>query len=161
VNRHADESRRDEPIRHEPERDAAFAAELAAALPRPAPEAVDWDGLHARVMAGAAPVLRARRATGAGAAAAGWLDALAGWSRPGVPAGGLAAIAMIALLLVLPARPGGPAGGADPAQEAAERITVQDELLAGVADDVRPLVVAGGDADVLLDLALGYAGEEW
>jgi hypothetical protein len=174
VNRHADEARGDEAIpedalrdgslRDEPERDADLAAALAAALPRPAPEAVDWDGLHARVMAGARPVLQARRGLPPGAAERGWLDALAGWSRPGVPAGGLAVLALILLLVLLPARPGHPPGAAGDggaAPVAAERITMQDELMRGVADDLRPLVLAGGDADILLDLALGFAGEEW
>jgi hypothetical protein len=143
---------RDDPGDGEPDVHDELRAALAAAVPAPPLDAVDWDGLQARISAAAMPLLvqPAQRAP-----VAAWWQPLAGWSPRGIP---LAAAA--SLLLVL----GAGMLRTEPASFTAHAVayfwTVEEELAWGTVSGGRPLLdeVSG---DGILDVALFYEGEEW
>jgi hypothetical protein len=144
-----DDGRDDE---DEADLDGELRAALAAAVPEPPLDAVDWDGLQLRITAAATPLL-ARHSSVVPARA--WWQPLAEWSPHGIP---LAAAA--ALLLMLGA--GQLRTGATPAASPAIALfwTVEEELAWGTAAAGRPLL-ADVSADGVLDAALFDDGEEW
>jgi hypothetical protein len=127
-------------------------AALAAAMPEPPLDAVDWDGLQLRITAAATPLL-ARRPQGAPARA--WWQPLAGWSPRGIPL-----TAAAALLLMLGAGLLHTDGAPAASHGIAYFWTVEEELAWGSAADGRSLLDAAGE-DGILDAALFYDAEEW
>jgi hypothetical protein len=121
---------------------------LRAATPEPPLDAVDWDRLHARVMAGAKPIL-------ARTPVRSWWDVAAAWAARGIPlTAAAAAAAALALGLGTP-RADRPAPG-DVASDFTP-VTVE-EVLAGEAG---ALLLAATEDDVLVTAFLDFDGEEW
>lgn len=118
--------------------DEVLKALLRAESPVPPFDEVDWAGLHARITAGAAPLLRGR--SGA------WWHYLAAWSWRAAPAAAAAAAAVL-LLLGQVARP-----AVQVTTAAGEFRIVEEELADAMVVDALPLLVPSGDD--LLDAAL-------
>ena len=128
--------------------DRALRAHLRAAVPEPPEHAVDWDALHARILARARPLISlARRRS--------WWDYLGDWTRLGLPGATAAAAAMLVLAVGVGRR--SPAAIED---FATNHVSVEEDLLAVLPEDVRPLVTPEAGTDALLDAALGYSGGE-
>lgn len=123
---------------HELNTDEALKALLRAESPAPPFDDVDWARLHARITAGAAPLLRGR--TGS------WWQYLAAWSYRAAPAAAAAAAAVM-LLLGQIGRP-----TAEVTTAAAEFRIVEEELADVMIAESLPLLVPTGDD--LLDAAL-------
>lgn len=134
-------------------RNDLLAEALRAAVPAVPVDEVDWTALRARIGSAAAPLLAAARPDRSTRPRT-WWQPLAGWSPYGIP---LAAAATVLLML---------AGGAlRPGQavlpySGSSFVTIEEELVNGLAASARPLL-AGGDADVMLDAALFFDGEDW
>jgi hypothetical protein len=137
----------------------ALTRALRDALPPPPVDGVDWPALQARVTGAAAPELAARAAAGRAQARApraprAWWQPLAVWSPRGIP---LAAAATAVLMIAAGAvRSGSGAVAAD----VNGFVTIEEELASGVAVGARS-ILAGLDADAMLDVALFYDGEDW
>jgi hypothetical protein len=108
-------------------------------------DGVDWDALHARIMADAA--------TRQPAVAEPW-SLVARWAYRGIPAAGALLAAGLAALLILPLD-SRPAAAAPPGFW-----PVAEELMAGVPEDTRRLIDAGADVASLLDLVLAAEQKE-
>ena len=129
--------------------DAALRALLRSAAPEPPIEEVDWDGLHARIAARAQPLLKQtpRRA---------WLHMLAHWSMPALPVTASAAAVLALLIAAGLIGPRQPDASAPAATGAASYVTVEEELTYAVTNDERAVLIAGADANELLDMVLFY-----
>ncbi|HEX7120659.1 MAG TPA: hypothetical protein VF212_17835 [Longimicrobiales bacterium] len=142
-----------------PLRGDALRRALREAAPRPPLEAVDWDRLHARVMAGArqlGPRAGARRR---------WWDVAAAWASRGVPITATAAAAAAAVLALGGSPTGrGPAGGPSaggpppgtPAWGSAPAPTLEEWLAA----DAGPLLADAAAEDALARALLSDEREE-
>jgi hypothetical protein len=130
-------------------RDDALAAALRAAVPQPPMDEVDWDGLHARITAAAAPLTEASPPV--------WWQPLAGWSPRGIP---MAAAATVLLMLGAAAIGTAARDGLDVTPARISFETVEEELVRGLAIGSRPLL-AGLETDAMLDAVLFYDGEDW
>jgi hypothetical protein len=147
-------------------RNDALRAELRRVSAEPPVDAVDWSGLHARIMAAAAPALAdaassmpvlagASSSAGGPAVPATWWQFTADRAFRGGPlvAGAAAVVALLFVVVTGVDRAVPDSGG-----ESAFR-TVEEELYYGLSDAARPLLLAGAEAGVLLDAAL-FQGEE-
>ena len=112
---------------HEHHDDDALRALLQSATPAPPVDDVDWQRLHARITAGATPLLRARTQS--------WWGLVASWSGR---AGSAAAAAAAALLLLLSqvSRPA-PAGN--------EFFTVEEVLAEAMLAEAGPILAPTND----------------
>lgn len=120
------------------------------AFASPPYDAVDWNALHGRIMAAAAPALEWTRRP------SGW-DILAGWSRRGLPLAASAAAAALVLVLggVFDARLG-------PDTDAAHGIaTVEDALAGALPEPARSLVLAASEQEALINAVVHLNEEEW
>jgi negative regulator of sigma E activity len=141
-------------------RDDALRKALRAAVPEPPLDDVDWDALHARITAAAQPHVRGarprQRQAPVGGAAAPWWTPLAGWSARGIPLAAAATVLLVIGAGVIGTRP---QTAQAPAEDVAFR-TLEEELVSGVSAGSRPLL-AGVEAESMLDAALFYEGEDW
>lgn len=102
-------------------------------------DGVDWERLHARILADAA------RPAALGAQP--W-DVVASWASRGIPAAGALLAAAVVALLILPLN------ARSDAAAAAALLPVAEELMASVPEETRLLLHAGSDLESLLNLVL-------
>ncbi|HEX6940266.1 MAG TPA: hypothetical protein VF158_12705 [Longimicrobiales bacterium] len=133
--------------RTEARTDDALGRALRAAAPEPPLDAVDWERLHGRVMAGV------RRLAARAPSRRRWWEFAAAWAARGIPLTATAAAAA-ALLLAFAGSPPG-RSMAPPAPPAAAPATLEDALAAAAG----PLL-AGATAEDALASALLYRWEE-
>jgi len=112
---------------------------------------VDWDRLHSGVMARVRERSTRRRTLT-------WWEWAAGWAERGIPVAAAAAAAIALSLGVLSPAGGGTAEA--PVGIAAERLTVEDELAAGLPDSTRSLLFAGGESEFLITALMSFDPEE-
>lgn len=124
-------------------REAELQARLRETLPDPPLDAVDWAGLHARILMRSAPLLRTGRTSRPGV----W-QTLSAWASRGIPLTAAAAAALALLLGYGPDRRVDAAG--------AQFRTVEEELADGLSAGSAPLLMAGASDDELLDALLFY-----
>lgn len=135
-------------------REVPFDPELQEAVREafasPPYDAVDWNALHGRIMAAAAPALERKRRP------SGW-DVLGGWSRRGVPLVATAAAAAMVLVFggVFDALIG-------PATVAVHDVaTVEDALASALPEPARSLVLSDSEQEALINAVVYLNGEEW
>jgi hypothetical protein len=126
--------------------DQELKAALRAALAAPFDE-VDWERLHARIVA--AEARRAAAATPKHTSE--WMVA---WARRGIPAVAAALAAAIAALLVLPIERRTP----DP--QPPGFWPVAEELMSNLPEETRSLLLAGEDVESLLRAVMADGREE-
>jgi hypothetical protein len=126
--------------------DSAWAALLRTNSTTPPIDGVDWTALHARIAAGAAPLLRRRTPT--------WWLLLGGGSTRVVRAVTAVAAVIIAIVSAL-AMPQRPEGLAD-----TEFRTIEEVLTDGLPYTSVPLLAADADRGDVLDALLFYDREE-
>ena len=128
--------------------DSAWQALLRANSTPPPSDDVDWTAFHARITAGAAPLLRRRTTTW-------WLLLGSRTTRVARGAAVAAAFAIVILsTIVMPERPAVYGG-------ATEFRTIEEELTGTLPYASVPLLADGADRTEVLDALLFYDGEEW
>jgi hypothetical protein len=127
--------------------DGELKAALRSAVSPPVGE-VDWDRLHGRILAAAASrrgiTARPKRAS----------DWVAAWSRRGIPALATARAAAVVALLVLPLD----RRAAEP--EPPGFWPIAEELVSGLPEATRRLLLAGDDVESLLQAVMANGREE-
>jgi len=129
--------------------DPRLRAELQAALPEPPVDEVDWEGLRARIAAGAEPRLARLRLGGRARAA--WWEYAARWAAPVLPA----AVAVAAALALLLGRLDNGTPTATATVASATRGETQPSVIeAAVSGSSSTVLVATADQDALLRAAV-------